>query len=197
MTNAGLALCLVLFGLVIYMVWDTYYLGEVEYVKSAVDGQDYLVRSLPDKQDAANLLANIRASLDRLVSHLQKMYPDDPRTKQISANFRSDRISEGADNAKYTSYSINKGEKIVFCLRSRDQNKKLMDLNTMVFVALHELAHVASVDVGHTEKFWDNFRWMLEEAIQVGVYREQDFKTKPMPYCGIMITDSPLNHGRE
>ncbi len=68
-----------------------------------------------------------------------------------------------------------------------------MDLNTMMFVALHEMGHIATTEVGHTPMFWDNFRWLLEEAIQIGVYREQDFKTKPVSYCGLTISDSPLN----
>lgn len=195
MSNAGLVLLLVLFGVTIYLVWDTYYMGKLEMVKSTVDQHEYLVQSLPDKQEAADLLANIRKSLDTLTTHLSKMAPDDERTKRILENFRSDRISEGVENTKYTSYSVNKGEKIVFCLRARDASKKLMDLNTMMFVALHEIGHVASTEIGHTQQFWDNFRWILEEAIQIGVYKEQDFKTKPVPYCGIMITDSPLNHG--
>lgn len=195
MSNAGLVLLLVLFGVTIYLVWDTYYMGKQELVRSSVDQHEYLVQSLPDKQEAADLLANIRKLLDTLTTHLSKMAPDDERTKRIVQNFRSDRISEGVENTKYTSYSVNKGEKIVFCLRARDASKKLMDLNTMMFVALHEISHIASSEIGHTQQFWDNFRWILEEAIQIGVYREQDFKTKPVPYCGIMITDSPLNHG--
>lgn len=195
MSNAGLVLFLVLVGVVVYLVWDTYYMGKLEYVKSDVDGREYQVQSLPDKEGAADLLAGIRKHLMTLVAHLEKMYPEDERTIQIKNKFSPDRISEGVENSKYTSYSINKGEKIVFCLRHKDSTKKLMDLNTMIFVALHELAHVASKDVGHTDTFWANFRWLLEEAIQIGVYKEQDFKSKPQPYCGIVITDSPLNHG--
>ena len=194
MSNAGLLLTLILGGIVIYLVWDTYFAGQVEYVRSEVDGRDYIVQSLPDKQKAADLLAYIRANLMKLIGHLDKMYADDDRTKRIAKNINLDNISEGAENAKYTSYSVNKGEKIVFCLRSRDEKKKLVDLNTMMFVALHELGHVCTASVGHTDEFWSNFRWLLEEAIQVGIYKQQDFKTKPKEYCGITITDSPLNH---
>jgi len=176
-----------------YLAWDTYGRGEVEYVKSAIDGKEYLVQSMPDKQEAANLLSNIRANLERLVEHLAKMSPDDKRTKQILDKFNPDKITEGTDNAKYTSYSVNKGEKIVFCLRSRDENKKLVDINTMMFVALHEMAHIATPSIGHTPEFWDNFKWLLEESIDIGIYRDGDYKNKPVQYCGVKITDSPLN----
>jgi WLM domain len=170
-----------------YLLFDTYWSGDVEYVESRVDGHKYLVRSLPDKQEAADLLANIRANLERLVAHLEKAHPDDERTKMIVVNFRSDKIREGADNHKYTSYSINKGEQIVFCLRSRDGKDTLVDVNTMVFVAIHELAHIGTTDVGHTDTFWANMRWLLEVAMDIGIYTKQDFESKPVRYCGVDI----------
>lgn len=193
MSNAGLLLILVLTGCVLFLVWDTYYTGNLEKVKSSMDGHEYLVQSLPDKAEAANLLAKIRAGLEKVVSHLQKISPQDPRTKQILAQFKSDRIQEGTEKSKYTSYSINKGERIVFCLRSRDEKQALVDENTMMFVALHELAHIGTESTGHTQEFWDNFSWILEEAIQVGAYTQQDFKKKPVKYCGTEITSSPLD----
>lgn len=189
----GLVIIFVLGTALAYFVYDTYWSGNMEHVESTVDGQMYLVQALPDRQEAANLLAQIRAKLESVVKHLEKMSPDDERTQRLVVNFKPAKIQEGVESSKHTSYSINKGEKIVFCIRSRDDKKQLVDLNTMVFVALHELAHIATESVGHTPEFWANFRWILEEAINVGVYTEQDFKSKPQPYCGIMITDSPLN----
>jgi len=168
--------------------------NEVSYVKSDIDNKEYLVRKLKDKKEAANLLAKIRSNLDKIVYHLKETYPDKEATKNISANFKSDNISEGAEHAKYTSYSINKGEKIVLCIRSKDSKKELVDLNTMMFVALHELAHIATTSIGHTEEFWDNFKWILKEAIKMNIYKYQDFNSSPKGYCGIEITDNPLNH---
>jgi hypothetical protein len=194
MSNTGIVVFLILSGMVVFLVWDTYFMNNLEKVQSRVDGNTYWVQPLPDKQEAADLLARIRKHLDTLIQHLQKIAPDDERTKQVVQRFQSDQLSEGVDSQKYTSYSINKGERIVFCLRKRDKENALMDLNTMMFVALHELAHVATDSVGHTEEFWDNFRWLLEEAIQIGIYKKQDFQAKPVPYCGISITDSPLEH---
>lgn len=180
-------------GILGYLVWDTYFLGEVEYVKSRVDNREYLVRSLPDKQQAADLIANIRIRLEQVVEHLKKTYPNDPRTKMLMDNFRPDRISEGSENSKYTSYSINKGEKLVLCLRSKDERKQLVDLNTMMFVSLHELSHMGTESIGHTPEFWNNFRWVLKEAIKINIYKYQDFNSKPEGYCGIHITDNPLS----
>jgi len=176
-----------------YLIWDTYYMGEVEYVKSEVDNEEYLVRSLPDKNEAANLLANIKSKIRILIKHLNNIFPNDIRVLRLNKNYNEDKISEGADNAKYTSYSVNKGEKIVLCLRSKNEQKSLVDLNTMMFVVLHEIAHIITKSVGHTEEFWNNFKWILEESVNIGIYESQDFNNKPVEYCGIEITDNPIN----
>ena len=192
--EGGTIIVFILSIVLVYLIWDTYFSNEVEYVRSTVDNEVYLVRSLPDKQEAADLIAKIRGRLETFVDHLKKNVSDDERVKRIQENFRSDKISEGSENAKYTSYSINKGEKIVLCIRSRDEKKKLVDLNTMMFVVLHELAHIATVSIGHTPEFWDNFKWILKEAFGTGTYKSQDFNSKPVEYCGIQITDNPLYH---
>ena len=65
------------------------------------------------------------------------------------------------DNSKFNvkaSLSINKGEKIAFCLNTRKGGNKLIDENTLMFVALHELSHVGTVSIGHTQDFWRNFK---------------------------------------
>jgi hypothetical protein len=67
-----------------------------------------------------------------------------------------------------------------------------MDINTMMFVVLHEFAHLATESIGHTEEFWDNFKWILEESINIGIYTRQDFQNKSVDYCGIKITSTPL-----
>jgi hypothetical protein len=188
-------LFIVLIALILcFLIYDTYYTREVEYVRSTVDNVEYLVQSLPDKVDAANLLAQIRIKLEQMVEYLREHEPDNDITKRLLKNFRSDKISEGSEDSKYTSYSINKGEQIVFCLRAKDETKKLVDLNTMVFVALHELAHIGTESVGHTREFWDNFKWVLKHAVKATVYIFQDFNSKPVGYCGIDITDQPLSH---
>lgn len=175
-----------------YLIFDTYFNAEVDYVEAS-DGNKYLVRDLPDKQGAADLLAEVRARSELLIDHLKKKAPEDPRTIQLFQNFQPNKLSEGGDNAKYTSYSINKGERIIFCLRSRDGSNKLADINTVMFVAIHELGHLCTTDIGHTKMFWDNFKWLLEDSLDIGIYVKDDYKNSPQEYCGIEITSSPLD----
>ena len=167
--------------------------NEISLTKSNLDGETYLVRNLPDKEEAANLLARIRKKCVKLTKYLAVKYPNKENVIQLVNNFKPNNISESAKNSKYTSYSVNKGEKIVFCLRSKDDNQELIKENIMMFVALHELGHVMSKSIGHTKEFWDNFRFLLKEAIKAKIYKYQDFRKKPVKYCGTNITDTPLN----
>ena len=166
---------------------------DVEYVKSKVDGNKYLVRNLRDKQEAADLLAQIRANLVKVSQELKKSNKDNVDVNRMINNFNPDNLSESTHENKYTSYSVNKGEKIVFCMRSRDEKQKLVDLNIMMFVSLHELAHTMTKSVGHTQEFWNNFRILLRNARKLGVYKRVNYNDKPVEYCGTKITDDPEN----
>ena len=166
---------------------------ELTYVKSTVDGRKYLVRNLPDKQEAANLIATVRGNLVKLAQELKKKNEGNIDIERMINNFNPNNIVESEKNNKFTSYSINKGEKTVYCMRSRDDKNELVKLNTMMFVALHELAHTMSKSIGHTKEFWDNFRILLRNAIKLKIYKRVNYNEKPVKYCGVEITDDPMN----
>jgi len=175
----------------IYYVYNFYLERGLIKVTSKIDNNEYTVQFKDDSVEAADLIANIRQKLDLLLEHLKKTYGvNDIRVEMLIKNYRADKIKEGVDTPGYTSYSINKGEQIVLCLRNND---KLVDINTMLFVVLHEFAHLATISIGHTEEFWDNFRWILEESINIGIYIKQDFKNENIEYCGMSITSTPLD----
>ncbi len=163
-------------------------------VQSKVDGKTYQVRDMPDKQQAADLIANVRLKLNRLYNIVKEKFPNKPQVRQWVQNFTPDasRFIESTPDAEHTSYSVNKGEKVHLCLRQRQgSNESLIDENVMVFVSLHEMAHVITPSVGHGPDFWNNFGWLLKQAEAAGIYQFQDFKSKPVAYCGLEITDSP------
>jgi len=153
----------------------------------------YLVRNVKDKQEAADMLAKINRKLNKLVDYLVKIKGDDENIQRLKKKFNPDNISESLENSKYTSYSVNKGEKVVFCIRSKDKEQQLEKLNILIFVAIHELAHIMTPSVGHTPEFWDNFRNLLKHAVKTNIYKKDDFKNNPKDYCGTKITDSPLD----
>lgn len=166
---------------------------DMAHVESTVDKQKYIVRNLPDKQDAADRLARTRAKLLRLMRDLKQADGKKPFVEQMIRNFDADpsRFSESAPDASYTSYSVNKGEKVFMCLRQRNEKEELVDENIITFVALHEMAHIGTVDVGHTPLFWNNFGWLLKRAEELQIYQFTDFAAHPVEYCGIRITDQP------
>jgi hypothetical protein len=164
------------------------------YVTSTVDGKQYKVRDMPDKQNAANLMAKVRMRIEKLCNTIEKKYPDKAQVKQMVRNFRADpsRFMEATPDSEHTSSTVNKGEAIHMCLRQRDGgDESLVNENVMAFVAIHELAHVCTESIGHGPDFWNNFGWLLKEAEAIQVYQYTDFSAHPVSYCGVYITDSP------
>ena len=162
-------------------------------VKSKVDGESYLVRNLPDKQEAADRLARVRGKILRLRTYLEQTHKDKPFVAQMLKNFdcSASRFSESTPDAQYTSYSVNKGEKIYMCLRQRNAQEELVQENIILFVALHEMSHVGTASIGHTPEFWNHFAWLLKQAEYLKIYQYTDFAAHPVEYCGVHITDSP------
>jgi len=163
-------------------------------VKSSVDGRTYRVRDMADKVQAADLMARVRQKIDRLYLYLQDKYPNKPQVKQLLQNFKPDpsRFEESTPADEHTSYSVNKGEKVHLCLRQREgPNESLVKENVMVFVAIHEMGHVITPSLGHGPDFWNNFAWLLKQSEALGIYQYENFKSHPVSYCGINITDSP------
>lgn len=167
--------------------------NEVMYVKSSIDNNEYLVRNLGDKEEAANILAKLRLKLEKICDIMKKKYPTDESVIRMNERFNSDNITESGKNNQYTSYSVNKGEKIVFCIRQKDEKESLVDENTLTFVSIHELAHIMTKTVGHTPEFWSNFKRLLKEAVENNLYTKEDYTASPKEYCGIKVSDSPLD----
>ena len=174
---------------ILFFYLKTYY-AEVVYITSKIDNRKYLVRKLPDRQEAADRLASINIDLQKLVKHLSAKYPNKNETKRLYKNFNPNNISEGSAQSGYTSYSVNKGERIILCIRQKDKNDSFVDRNVVMYVAVHELAHLATESIGHDKTFWNNFRFLLQEAVDIGIYNKVDYSTHPVPYCGIKVTSS-------
>jgi len=176
----------------IYMYYEKHY-SELVYTQSSIDKEEYLVRNRVDKIQAANLLAKLKKKMLKLIYLLEINKGDDHKVQRLVKKFNPKQIRESISGTNQTSYSVNKGEKIVFCIRSKTKKQNLVDLNTMTFVAIHELAHIMTLSIGHTEEFWNNMRYLLKYSIKYNIYKKQNFKKNPVPYCGTVITDSPLN----
>lgn len=182
-------LYVVLISLILVYVLYNYFFNNHVKVISKIDNNEYYVNDLPNKDTAADTIAKIKANIQKLTECLKSKYPNDPRTKRLEKNLNVNNIKETDYNSDYTSYSVNKGEEISFCVRDKKDPNKIHNLNIIMFVAIHELSHVVSESIGHGEEFIDNFAWLLKEAINCGVYTKQNFESNPVEYCGVKITN--------
>jgi hypothetical protein len=164
---------------------------ELKCVLSSVDKQVYCVRDRVQTKKAADLLASATVRLKQLVEHMGKKYPKDERVKRLVENFNPKSISETLPTSELTAYSENKGEKMALCLSKYNQGEMLIDLNTLTFVGIHELSHIMTKSVGHKQEFWLNFNFLLEDAVEIGIYKPEDYKKDNKGYCGMLITDNP------
>lgn len=160
-------------------------------IVSTVDGNKYCVRDRDSVSEAADLLAETTENLKKLVEYTSKKFSDQENVKRLVTNFNPKKITEILPTSQYTAYSENKGEKIAFCLNVTKGETKLIDSHTLMFVAIHELSHVMTKSIGHKSEFWENFKFLLENAKEAGIHEPRDYSKEPTEYCSLQITDSP------
>ena len=66
------------------------------------------------------------------------------------------------------SYTINK-EKVYLCLKDKKTGTYYSN-NMLVYVFLHEVAHILCDEIGHTDKFKRIFEDLLYKATKAGIY---------------------------
>jgi len=158
---------------------------------SGVDGNKYCVRNRLKLKEAADLLATVTAKAHKFIKDLDNKFPNDDRVQRLIKGFDPKKVQETLPTSELTAFSENKGEKLAFCLAKTKHSEHLIDENTLTFVYTHELAHIATKSVGHKKEFWDNFKFLLEEAKEMGFYTPIDYKKDNQTYCGMTITDNP------
>jgi hypothetical protein len=172
----------------IYQESDTF---NLRCIVSDVDGNKYCVRERSKIKLVADLLARVTNKLKILVEHMKVKYPERDNVKRLVKGFKPKKIYEILPTSKYTAYSENKGEKLAFCVTKKKHGQSLIDENTLTFVALHELSHIATESIGHTTEFWTNFKFILKEAVKKNLYNPINYKENPTSYCSMKITDNP------
>lgn len=181
-------------GFILFLCLIIYYQSDAFDLKCIIaskDGNRYCVREREKMELAANLLADVTQKMNDTVAFIKQKHPEDPRTIRLVEGYNPKKISETLPTSELTAFSENKGEKLAFCLNKSKNGTKLIDINTLTFVALHELSHIATKSVGHNQEFWQNFKWVLENAKEAGIYSPVDYKKYPEEYCGMTINDNP------
>jgi hypothetical protein len=188
-------LFLVIFVIIFYIV---FILNDSTLVKVETDGNIIMVREGLDKNESAILLGTLINRMYTLRNYLIYNINNFPEYNEyislMDENFNTKRtkIYEAGHNTEYTSYSVNKGEELVFCLRCKKSNA-LHDINLLTYVAVHEMAHTACPETGHTPLFNKIFKFMLEQAVIIKLYIYEDYNKNPVQYCGMSLYTNILN----
>ena len=165
---------------------------QLKCIISSKDGNRYCVRERKKQNEAADLLAEVTRNCKMLVTYMKNKHTDDERVKTLVKNFNPQKIMETLPTSELTAYSENKGKRIAFCLnKKKDTHSKMIDLDTLTFVAIHELAHLMTKSIGHKSEFWNNFKFLLENAKESKIHDPINYNKKPTEYCGMTITDNP------
>lgn len=184
-----LFISIVLFLIYIYFLKSDF---QLKCIISDVNGNTFCVRERTRINDAADLLAKNTEKAKELVTYLQNKYPDKDIIKRLIDGFNPDTIKETLPNSKHTAYTENKQD-MYFCLNVKkdSEESELIDEHTLMFVTIHEMAHICTKSIGHKSEFWENFRFLLEEAKLAGIHEPVDYSKTPTEYCSTKINDNP------
>lgn len=176
-----------------------------------VGGNSYKIHEdLENPVQAAETMDKLNTVAHKLINHLVEKYIDnsgmtniDPKyrdivlggIKDLKKNFKTANMIENVPERSGgdTSYVIDKGNVFAMCLRDpKNGNQIDPKFNALVFVLIHEMSHLFTTTFGHDTLFWNNFRFVLQEAVSIGLYESENYKQNGSPYCGIVISYSPL-----
>jgi len=193
------SLCIVAIAILLLLFYVTTL--EPVQVKSDLDKRYYdVVDDFGRQKQAANLLAEINRFNQTLIKNLKEKYGDsgDPfisgLVDRLVVRYRRESLTENLPDGKHdTSYVLNKGKTLSLCLRHLPHDgDRFIDWNTLQFVNLHELSHVATENHGHDRTFWKTFKFLLTEAKDQGLYNPVDYSEEPIRYCSLPLKKNPF-----
>jgi predicted metal-dependent hydrolase len=191
----------ILIFIIIIFIYIYFFLNKKNFVSiESYTGTKYMVYNDNLNKDKANLLATIVIKMCILKNHLvENILSDDFKDyvsyiKQLDKNFNESRttIYETDPTSNFTSYSVNKGEELSVCLKSKNSDK-LHDINLLMYVVIHEMAHFACPEIGHGDLFQKIFKKFLEVAVKLEVYEYNDYNKEPVEYCGMILSSNIIS----
>ena len=169
---------------------------DVSAVEST-DGSTYYLANEDHQHKALQQLEEVRRRIDKFKEYFEQnpgKYPEyQPYIDQLLERSKNVKLNETPPDGNLTSFTINKGEEISLCLRSK-RDGHIHGINLIMYVTLHELSHVACPEKQHTPLFKKIFVFFLEIGKQIGIYVPIQFDKHPLEYCGMTITENLLNH---
>lgn len=203
LVNVWQTLMLLLVAVLVVYLYSAF-ANEVTYKESLVDKRQYRLRvgkkkSEKYKQESVDTLAEINGRVERLIEHLNFKYNGEHANGRISkilkTKYSPSILSEAANDKRYTTFTVDKKDMHI-CLRTRDTEERMYDINLLMYVVLHELAHLCNYDandnpiIGHGKEFIEIFRFLVQESMLIGVYQYSDYASRPVEYCGMFLSSN-------
>jgi len=189
----------ILIGIILVLIYIFFLKNKLELMAINVNDDIIYVRKTKDYNDRALLLYELIKRMYILREHLLVSQNNHTKYKKYilllinNFNRKKTKIYETELKSKYTSYNVNKGEELVFCLRYKP-TMKLHNINDLVYVAVHEMAHSGCPENGHTPLFNKIFKFYLNESIKIGIYKYHNYSLSPIMYCGMKLNTQILNY---
>lgn len=192
-------ICKMLYILIIVVIIILIYLWRrYSYESYTINGIGYKVSNkYQNPEEAAAVLDYLNRNNIELLRHLRLKYKnDDLMSKKVQFlldNYNPEVIFEHIPiGTKNTSFVVDKGESVGFCLREKISGKDLLhDKHTLMFVNLHELSHMYNITWGHERDFWQAFKFILKEAKEAGIHDPVNYSLSPIKYCGLAVKYNP------
>ena len=186
----------ILFSLTIIFLYIFLFLNKnnLVYIENNT-GTKYMVQNNADKLEASNILGTLTEKMYQLKNYLRDNKTNFPEyikyIEQLNNNLTETGtiIYETDPKSDLTSYSVNKGQELSFCLKSK-KSGKFHELNLLIYVALHEMAHIACPETGHGPLFQKIFKFLTEQAIDRKIYMYTSYSSQPTEYCGMILSSS-------
>lgn len=159
-------------------------------VEEYYNGSVYRVRkgNSESQQKTAKKLDYFKKRLETLINYCyDKSLPTKEDAYRMHARFKTTQLSETSSSETSAAYVINKGEELRICLKNENDND-------IMFVLLHELAHIMSKSYGHNSEFKQNMDFLVKQAVKLNLYKPVDYSKTPINYCGVNISSTPCHN---
>jgi hypothetical protein len=183
---------------IFFLVYILYFnKNDTVCIMSSYNNNIYTVANYGNIYEASNVLGEVNKNIVIFSEYLNNnisTYSDSQKKyiKQLSDRINNIIIEEyNYKNDEHVSFTDNKGERIVLCIRDRHSGE-FHDSNIITYVLLHELAHIACPEIGHTKLFEEIFIFFLKVATKMGIYIKKSYKKNPQKYCGSIIIDEDI-----
>jgi len=211
MSKSGIPILIFIAVILILYFLYKYVFDGTSYFSSNIFNKQYQVRGSTSeiKQIKCNLLGDVYDRLETLVSILrndQTLISDVPVQRLISNWNKGIILKETGNMESDAAYVINKQYMSICLVNFCDDTKcsninSLENLNLLAYVGIHELAHIMSMEIGHSNEFRTNFRFLLEYAKQIDYYDlilkrniklYIDLNDLPTPdnFCGVSVVNT-------